>query len=805
MKIVAAMITAGEESLEAAVASVRPHVDAVVAIVTREVPSHAEHDRFSALFDEWRATSEHFPLGEDGEVEWERADFSAARAASFDLARERGADAIVWLDSDDEVVGAENLRPTLERFDRKARVRLMMRYEYAVSPGGEVLVEQWRERAVWADQPYSWKRPVHEGLTADDGDNGDVRVDVVTWRHLRDHATRTERNLRILQGHAERLGAEAESDPWLRLNLGLELHRSNRFEEALPHFEAYDRLSGWDEERALACVHASDATLATRPWGPGAPDARKKALAWALRAREFAAGHGWREHVFQEARVRAIVGINAMGVDPNDREELERCRDALREYLDGPPSVSALAVKARDRLIAAPELLRVVSETLGDWSGAVAACDRLLAATRDPVVEHRRRRYGRLAGLARGERQAGLDVAIVCGATPEKWDPTIVAEKGMGGSETAVVEVSKRLAAAGHLVRVVADCAEVAVHDGVMWLPLMHLRDVGACDVAIAWRSASLLDDLRDARLKLIWAHDLGIAHATPERLAGVDRVMGVSAWHCEHLKKLLGLPERMMFRTRNGIDVDRFLPFQKRDPLFVNGEENGTAISRIERDPHKAIWSSSPDRGLAVLLDLWPRIREQVPDATLDVCYGFGNIDKVLEMTGDLNLAYVASRCRRGAELPGVTLHGRVDQKTLARLMLGAGVLAYCTPWRETSCITCMEAQAAGMRIVTSDLAALSETVGDRGTLLPGDYLTPAYQEAFVTAVVDAMLVLGDADRKRSMAYAREHFSWDGVATEWLALFEKLLGERDGDELPEYVPDPEWAAARAQTTGEGL
>ena len=399
----------------------------------------------------------------------------------------------------------------------------------------------------------------------------------------------------------------------------------------------------------------------------------------------------------------------------------------------------------------------------------------------------------------------GFDVVIATGATPERWDPEIVARTGMGGSETAVVEVSKRLAAAGHLVRVVADCAEVAVHDGVMWLPLMHLRDVGACDVAIAWRSASLLDDLRDARLKLIWAHDLGIAHATPERLAGVDRVMGVSAWHCEHLKKLLGLPERMMFRTRNGIDVDRFLPFQKRDPLFVNGEENGTAISRIERDPHKAIWSSSPDRGLAVLLDLWPRIREQVPDATLDVCYGFGNIDKVLEMTGDLNLAYVASRCRRGAELPGVTLHGRVDQKTLARLMLGAGVLAYCTPWRETSCITCMEAQAAGMRIVTSDLAALSETVGDRGTLLPGDYLTPAYQEAFVTAVVDAMLVLGDADRKRSMAYAREHFSWDGVATEWLALFEKLLGERDGDELPEYVPDPEWAAARAQTTGEGL
>ena len=272
---------------------------------------------------------------------------------------------------------------------------------------------------------------------------------------------------------------------------------------------------------------------------------------------------------------------------------------------------------------------------------------------------------------------------------------------------------------------------------------------------------------------------------------------MGVSAWHCEHLKKLLGLPERMMFRTRNGIDVDRFAAERCVD---------GSCPDKPgPRDPHKAIWSSSPDRGLAVLLDLWPQIREQVPDATLDVYYGFDNADKVVAMTKDLNLSYVMARCRRGlAELPGVHHHGRVDQKTLARAMLGAGVLAYCTPWWETSCITCLEATAAGMRIVTSDLAALTETVGDRGTLLAGDYLTKEYQEQFVTAVVDAMMNPDDSDRRRSMAHARTHFGWDGVAAEWVAFWDKVLEERDGEELAEYVPDPAWAAMRAQTMGEG-
>ena len=810
MKLIAAMITAGEESLEAAVASIRPHVDAVVAIVTREVSIGDDHERFAALFDEWRATTEHFPRGEDGEVAWEHADFGAARNSSFDLARSLGADALIWLDSDDIVIGAENLRPALAKFDRGARLRLLAKYEYAVDEHGAPLVEQWRERVVWADQPYSWVRPVHEHLAADDGRVDDVRLDVVTWRHARDHGTRTERNLRILEGYAARLGEAADADPWVRANFALELHRSSRFEEALPHFEAYAKISERRDECALACVFASNAALATCAYGPGADTVRKSALAWALRAREFEGQHGWREARFQEARVRFVIGAVAMGEDASDRAEMERCRDVLLEYLAQPPTVSPLAVNVQDRVLNAPELLRVVSELLRDWRGAVAACDLVLAVKDDAVTAFHRRRYAHLLERSepgfRSSAKQGFDVVIATGASPEEWDPAILAEKGMGGSETAVVEVSKRLARDGHIVRVIANCPEIAVHDGVLWLPTMHLADVGEPDVAVAWRDASLLEACEGARLRFIWAHDLGIAGVTPERLALADRVMGVSAWHTEHLRKLYSLSQQRAFRTRNGLDLDRFAWADVKASQDEDGRISGTLTMRAlpARDPHKAIWSSSPDRGLAVLLDLWPRIREQVPDATLDVFYGFDNVDKVLEATKDLNLAYVMARIRQQiATLPGVVHHGRVDQRTLARAMLGAGVLAYCTPWWETSCITTMEAQAAGMRIVTTDLAALSETVGDRGTLLAGDYLTPEYQEQFVTAVVDAMLVPGDEDRRRSQAYARQHFSWDGVASDWSAFWEKLFAEREGDELPEYVPDPEWAAMRNATMGE--
>ena len=59
------------------------------------------------------------------------------------------------------------------------------------------------------------------------------------------------------------------------------------------------------------------------------------------------------------------------------------------------------------------------------------------------------------------------------------------------------------------------------------------------------------------------------------------------------------------------------------------------------------------------------------------------------------------------------------------------------------------MEAQAAGLRIVTSSIAALNETVGPRGHLIPGDWLSEEYQKAFLDYVVLELTRPEGLDRK--------------------------------------------------------
>ena len=106
------------------------------------------------------------------------------------------------------------------------------------------------------------------------------------------------------------------------------------------------------------------------------------------------------------------------------------------------------------------------------------------------------------------------------------------------------------------------------------------------------------------------------------------------------------------------------------------------------------------------------------MPDAALHVFYGRDNWDRTARLTGDARmLEKSAEWARRLKELAPLGVHdrGMVPGPELAREMLGAGVLLFPTwAWAgpgagETSCISAMMAQAAGLRIVTSPIAALA------------------------------------------------------------------------------------------------
>jgi len=381
-----------------------------------------------------------------------------------------------------------------------------------------------------------------------------------------------------------------------------------------------------------------------------------------------------------------------------------------------------------------------------------------------------------------------LDIVFACGDAWQAWNPRIHREQGIGGSETMVVEMAKRLALAGHRVRVYTSTGKYGdgIFDGVEYRQSVHLELADKCDVLVAWRNAELLNAPIEAKLRLLWVHDIWAGNARHTNLLRADRVLALSEWHKGFMVGHHNLPPEQVLVTRNGIDLTRF-------------------DQEVERNPHKVVYSSSPDRGLPVLLQVWPEIRRRVPDAELHVFYGFFNWKKVAEAQGDPRqieaIAHLEARMRE-LESEGVVYRGKVDQSTLAREFLSAGVWAYPTWFSETSCLTAMEAQAAGLRIVSSTIAALNETVGsEHGVLLDGDWLSPEYQARFVEEVERA-LTLPEGEWKKTraelQARARQNFGLDTLASDWVAMMRDEMARVESSPLVPYNARPDFVREAA-------
>lgn len=166
----------------------------------------------------------------------------------------------------------------------------------------------------------------------------------------------------------------------------------------------------------------------------------------------------------------------------------------------------------------------------------------------------------------------------------------------------------------------------------------------------------------------------------------------------------------------------------------------------------------------------MWPTIRAAVPDATLDVYYGW---ESWVAIEGEDN--FYTRMCELFDELKssGVTVHGRVSHEQLAQAMKETQVWAYPTEFPEIHCITALKAQEAGCYPVVTTVAALNETV-QSGVKIDTQhiYTDEAKQAEFIAAVVAALI----EEREGTPV---PNVDWADVAKQWSTIIEEELNAR--------------------------
>lgn len=180
-----------------------------------------------------------------------------------------------------------------------------------------------------------------------------------------------------------------------------------------------------------------------------------------------------------------------------------------------------------------------------------------------------------------------------------------------------------------------------------------------------------------------------------------------------------------------NGIDVDEY----QRGPSIPG------RVTFLGRD--------DPRKGLSVLLEAWPAIREAMPAATL-----------------------VVIGAEREPVPPGVTYLGRVSEAGKRAALAEAEV--FCAPnlGGESFGLVVVEGMASGCAVVASAIPAFAHVLGDAGELVsPGDAVGLAER---------ILMLLSDPERARRLAEAagRRVLRFDGpnVAAEYIAAYDEAL-----------------------------
>lgn len=180
----------------------------------------------------------------------------------------------------------------------------------------------------------------------------------------------------------------------------------------------------------------------------------------------------------------------------------------------------------------------------------------------------------------------------------------------------------------------------------------------------------------------------------------------------------------------------------------------------------HKLFWGSSYDRGLDMLLNLWPQIKLKFPDATLDICYGWNLfISGYKDNPERMNWM---NRIDQQMKQPGITHHGRLSKKELTKVRQACGIWAYPTYFTETNCITALDCQRDGVVPCTVNLAGLEDSV-QSGVKVEGDIYDDETKEAWLEGLFKLMSDkrYWQAEQEKGRQWA-ENFTWDKIARRW-------------------------------------
>lgn len=359
-------------------------------------------------------------------------------------------------------------------------------------------------------------------------------------------------------------------------------------------------------------------------------------------------------------------------------------------------------------------------------------------------------------------------------------------ERGLGGSESAVIYISEELVKLGMDVTVFCDTDEDIEWNGVSYRELSQMSSYVGADVFICSRSTSYFTSNFKDSFKVLWLHDtfcdgdmnLEFMLVNDQ----IDEVWTLSDWHANYVTQCTHSHRRMMEVLKRKVWVTR------------NGCKLYNSGDTYKKDFNQYVFNAAVSKGLRVLLEeVWPAMPPECHLTVIGGAYVMRGMDDQNEELSSLIEKHNGKN--------RVTFTGIIKQSDVCDIVSRAGFMIYPQTSPETYGISVLESLAHGTPVITGRFGALEEVAIESACYLmdyPIDsvihpHLTRSREDRIVEFVKMAEDARNDyylwQQKSQAALRVREVCEWSAVALQWKQHLFRVLGK--------YLPVEETRRAR--------
>ena len=268
---------------------------------------------------------------------------------------------------------------------------------------------------------------------------------------------------------------------------------------------------------------------------------------------------------------------------------------------------------------------------------------------------------------------------------------------------------------------------------------------------------------LEEKRINVLWmqhfvnqkeAQNLG----SKDFVDKLDYIVFNSNWNFEKFYYQFKIPENKSIVIKNAVEE---VDFHKKPKNKIN-----------------LIYHTTPWRGLVNLIKVFNNLK--LDNVELNVCsstkiYG----DKYDKLYGK-KYQNIFENCKKNKN---INYLGFVENKKILEILKKTHIYSFPSIWPETSCISAIEAMAAGCEVVTTNLGALYETCAPFGTFVGFDRNFDNLEKKYEAALANSIENFWSDENQKKLKLQYETFnitySWKVRSLEWKKFFNKIKNTR--------------------------